>query len=114
MTIGWSRGSTDSRTWRTAEVVSKGSWRGRCVLDADPAGAGRPEGGDLLQGRRVRRQGVRRHVDAWHARMSAAGLPVTPLQEEPWGMREFTLTDPSGNHLRIGRATDRPGSTGQS
>ena len=40
----------------------------------------------------------------WHTRLSAAGLPVTPIGDQPWGMREFTLTDPSGNHLRIGRS----------
>ncbi len=48
---------------------------------------------------------ITKDVDVWHARMSAAGLPVTPVQEEPWGMREFTLTDPSGNRLRVGRGT---------
>jgi uncharacterized glyoxalase superfamily protein PhnB len=48
---------------------------------------------------------VTKDVDEWHARLSAAGLPVTPIQDEPWGMREFTLTDPSGNRLRIGRGT---------
>jgi catechol 2,3-dioxygenase-like lactoylglutathione lyase family enzyme len=42
-------------------------------------------------------------ADAWHARMLADGLPVTPIEDQPWGMREFTLTDPSGNHVRIGR-----------
>jgi uncharacterized glyoxalase superfamily protein PhnB len=42
-------------------------------------------------------------TEAWHARLSEAGLPVTPLADQPWGMREFTLTDPSGNHVRIGR-----------
>jgi len=40
-------------------------------------------------------------VDGWHARLSEVGLPVTAVQDQPWGMREFTLTDPSGNHLRI-------------
>ena len=40
--------------------------------------------------------------DDWHRRLDAAGLPVTPIENMPWGMREFTLTDPSGNHLRIG------------
>ncbi|HEX3630230.1 MAG TPA: VOC family protein [Candidatus Dormibacteraeota bacterium] len=49
---------------------------------------------------------IPKDVNEWHARMSAAGLPVTPVQEEPWGMREFTLTDPSGNRLRIGRGAD--------
>ena len=40
--------------------------------------------------------------DAWHQRLTAADLPVTAIEKMPWGMREFTLTDPSGNHLRIG------------
>lgn len=44
-------------------------------------------------------------ADAWHARMRSAGLAVTPMQDQPWGMREFALTDPSGNRVRIGRAT---------
>lgn len=43
-------------------------------------------------------------ADDWHARLTAAALPVTPLADQPWGMREFTVTDPSGNHVRIGRA----------
>jgi uncharacterized glyoxalase superfamily protein PhnB len=41
-------------------------------------------------------------VDDLHDRFAAAGLPVTDVVDEPWGMREFTLTDPDGNHLRIG------------
>jgi catechol 2,3-dioxygenase-like lactoylglutathione lyase family enzyme len=41
-------------------------------------------------------------ADGWHARLSAAGLPVTAVEDQPWGMRELTLTDPSGNRLRIG------------
>lgn len=42
-------------------------------------------------------------VDSWHERLTAAGLPVTPVADMPWGMHEFTLTDPSGNHIRVGR-----------
>jgi PhnB protein len=41
--------------------------------------------------------------DAWHARMTAAGLPITPIGDQPWGMREFALSDPFGNQIRIGR-----------
>jgi hydroxymethylpyrimidine/phosphomethylpyrimidine kinase len=41
-------------------------------------------------------------VDDLHDRFATAGLSVTDVAEEPWGMREFTLTDPDGNHLRIG------------
>jgi uncharacterized glyoxalase superfamily protein PhnB len=47
-------------------------------------------------------------ADAWHDRMMTAGLPVTSIADQPWGMREFTLTDPSGNHVRIGRGVDEP------
>ncbi len=43
-------------------------------------------------------------ADQWHARLAAAGLPVTAIADMPWGMREFALTDPSGNRLRIGRS----------
>jgi uncharacterized glyoxalase superfamily protein PhnB len=46
---------------------------------------------------------ITRDADAWHARMAAAGLPVTGIEDRPWGMREFVLTDPSGNRVRIGR-----------
>jgi predicted enzyme related to lactoylglutathione lyase len=42
------------------------------------------------------------NVDAWHARFVATGLDVTPVEDMPWGMHEFTLTDPSGNHIRVG------------
>ena len=39
------------------------------------------------------------------SRFTAAGLPVTPVQDMPWGMHEFTLTDPNGNNIRVGRTT---------
>ncbi len=45
-------------------------------------------------------------VDGWHGRLVAAGLPVTPVEDQPWGMHEFTLTDPNGNHIRVGRSID--------
>jgi hypothetical protein len=43
-------------------------------------------------------------VDEWHTRFVAAGLRVTPVEDMPWGMHEFTLIDPSGNSVRIGRS----------
>ncbi len=45
-------------------------------------------------------------ADDWHVRMSKAGLPVTEMADQPWGMREFTLNDPSGNNVRIGRGIE--------
>ncbi len=32
---------------------------------------------------------------------------VDPLANRPWGVREFTLRDPSGHHFRIGHSTRR-------
>jgi hypothetical protein len=34
--------------------------------------------------------------------MTDAGLPVSRVGNMPWGMREFALTDPFGNNVRIG------------
>ena len=42
--------------------------------------------------------------DEWHARLTSLGYPVTPLRDEDYGMREFALTDPSGNNIRFGHA----------
>jgi catechol 2,3-dioxygenase-like lactoylglutathione lyase family enzyme len=50
-------------------------------------------------------------ADAWHARLTATGLPVTPIEDQPWGMHEFTLSDPSGNSIRIGRSTSSGSAT---
>lgn len=43
-------------------------------------------------------------VDAVHAELVRRGAEiVSPLEDKPWGMREFTLRDPNGHQLRIGR-----------
>ena len=44
-------------------------------------------------------------LEDWHRRLADLGVPVTSPEDKPWGMREFTLTDPSGNSLRFGRST---------
>lgn len=41
-------------------------------------------------------------VDDWHVAWLAADLPVSELENQTWGMREFTVFDPSGNRLRVG------------
>ena len=42
-------------------------------------------------------------VDALRARCEAAGATFTsPLQTQPWGMRDFVVTDPDGNRIAIG------------
>ena len=40
--------------------------------------------------------------DALHEALAATEMPVSDVRDEPWGMREFTLTDPSGNVVRLG------------
>lgn len=43
-------------------------------------------------------------VDRWHGALDAASPgTITPLADQPWGMREFTFTDPSGNFVRFGQ-----------
>lgn len=51
-------------------------------------------------------------VDAWHAAAVAAGLALSgPPESQPWGVRDFRLTDPDGNQLNIGtRLPDASGS----
>src|SRR4030095_5725865 len=49
--------------------------------------------------------------DALHAELSAADLRtwpnarVEPIEDKPWGTREFSMLDPRSNLIRIGRAT---------
>jgi catechol 2,3-dioxygenase-like lactoylglutathione lyase family enzyme len=49
-----------------------------------------------------------RDADRLHAELAELGLPkegiprLTRPADTPWGMREFTLVDPSGNLVRIG------------
>ena len=48
-------------------------------------------------------------VDALYAEFHAAGLSrsgtprLEPVEDRPWGMREFSITDPNGNLVRVGR-----------
>ena len=47
-------------------------------------------------------------ADGLYREFAALGVPATGLprmtepEDEPWGMREFTLKDPSGNLIRVG------------
>lgn len=43
-------------------------------------------------------------TNAWHAAWSAdTDVELGPVEDLPWQMREFRLTDPSGNLLRVGQ-----------
>ena len=41
-------------------------------------------------------------VDRYHRRWADAGASVTEVQDREWGMREFSVQDPSGNVIRVG------------
>jgi putative acetyltransferase len=53
-------------------------------------------------------------ADRWYAECAVLGLPsegiprLTNVCDQPWGMREFVLVDPSGNLVRIGQDLDVP------
>jgi catechol 2,3-dioxygenase-like lactoylglutathione lyase family enzyme len=42
-----------------------------------------------------------------HSQWPQSGIPrMVPLEDKPWGMREFALVDLDGNLLRIGQVID--------
>ncbi len=42
------------------------------------------------------------NADQWHAAWRDGPAGVTDPEDQPWGMREFSLRDPSGNLIRVG------------
>lgn len=42
-------------------------------------------------------------AEVWHREWADAGLPVSLLEDRPWGKREFSVIDPSGNLIRVGQ-----------
>ncbi len=45
-------------------------------------------------------------ADAWHVAITAAAADdaaIGVVVDQPWGMREFVVTDPDGNVVRFGR-----------
>jgi uncharacterized glyoxalase superfamily protein PhnB len=40
---------------------------------------------------------------AEHRRLGSLGVPFTPLIDQPWGERNFTVTDPDGYSWFIGQ-----------
>jgi uncharacterized glyoxalase superfamily protein PhnB len=43
-------------------------------------------------------------ADGMHQELVALGVPnLHPVEEKPWGMKEFALIDPHGNLIRIGQ-----------
>jgi catechol 2,3-dioxygenase-like lactoylglutathione lyase family enzyme len=52
-------------------------------------------------------------VDAWQAAALAAGLALSgPPKAQPWGVRDFRLTDPDGNQLNSGTRLPDAGGSG--
>jgi catechol 2,3-dioxygenase-like lactoylglutathione lyase family enzyme len=49
-------------------------------------------------------------IHAFHSSVLVSGLAPTvgPIADEPWGMREFSLTTPEGYRIRIGQIIEAP------
>jgi uncharacterized glyoxalase superfamily protein PhnB len=43
-----------------------------------------------------------RGVDAYFAELQDRNVTIGELADRPYGMRDFAVTDPSGNHLVFG------------
>ncbi len=41
-------------------------------------------------------------ADAWHAAWMEGEVELSDVEDHPWGMREFSFSDPSGNLIRVG------------
>ena len=53
-------------------------------------------------GPRLRLELLVEDVDGWRDRVAASGHPILkPLQERPWGLRDFMFSDPDGYYLRV-------------
>ncbi len=44
--------------------------------------------------------------DRWHHELTSRGIVASPPRDEPWGVREFSFTDPARTTIRVGRALD--------
>ena len=44
-----------------------------------------------------------REVDDVHGEWTGEGIATGEVVDQPWGMREFTVTDPAGNLIRVGQ-----------
>jgi len=50
-------------------------------------------------------------VDRLYAEYQGCGLPnsgmprLVPVEDKPWGTREFAISDPNGNLVRVGQVT---------
>lgn len=81
-------------------VVRRGSLRVGCArhAHADPTPRRPPDGSEIV----LRVDDIQAEYD----RALASCWPLAdPLQDRPWGLRDFRLFDPSGQYLRITNTT---------
>jgi uncharacterized glyoxalase superfamily protein PhnB len=97
-TLGWKLG-TDEK-----EVAGFAFGSGYLVIHAGKNGEpSAPGDGGLLVEVQVE------DVDAEHARLKKLGLPVGDLQDQPWGERNFSFSDPDGYVWSYGQPTGAHG-----
>lgn len=84
-----------------------GRYDGYLVLNAGPAEMHFTSVGDLA----APGQAFVHVTDAgrlWKQLKSAAVPGIGPVQEQPHGLREFVVTDPDGNRIRVGSPIPKP------
>lgn len=87
--------------------------RGDVVLGIGPVAKLPDEGGYFGRDISAQRRGLGVEivlevddVEEWSDRVAASGHPVfEPLQDRPWGLKDFRVSDPDGYYLRV---TSRP------
>lgn len=88
----WSRAGFDVETY---DVGFAAAYRDGIELHlATPPDDGRDRGEAYLHAR---------DVDTLHDVWRDAGVDVSDVVDQPWGMREFSVVDPGGNRVRVGR-----------
>src|SRR5438128_9337942 len=91
----------NGRTCDCAFAVARGL---TSIVYSHPNGARDANGSTILNARYWRVQ----DVDALYAECRDSGLSrsgttrLSPVENKPWGMREFGITDPDGNLVRGG------------
>ena len=51
------------------------------------------------------------NVEEWHARFRATGMPVSTVESQPWGIREFSVRNLGKGAARPRRASSTDGSS---
>jgi catechol 2,3-dioxygenase-like lactoylglutathione lyase family enzyme len=87
--------------YRALGLKGTGRYSGYLVLNAGPAEVHFTSGGDVATPGQAFLH-VRDAGRLWKELKSAAVPGIGPVEDKPHGLREFVVTDPDGNRIRVG------------